>query len=782
VPARAADQIYFPATDNVTNILVQKINAETVRIDISCWYLTEHTISIALINRFKAGVPVRLIGDRGSIFEIDAPTKAEFYWLANQGLPIRLRFNPTWFPEIDHMKMTLFVGQNLVTFGSANYTPFELAPASPTNYKDETVLFSDDPVLVNAFKTRFDQLWNDTTPEPKSIIALPPYFKNFHDACAAEPTGNCSDFAARYPNPAPMIINTNRLEPDYPTPPDLIWGQGPQFNNRLVQEINAEPALVQLVIYRLTVDNITQALLNKWWSGVPVQLLIEPTEYMNRKWPEFWLTHANLDKLWAAGIPIKQRAHDGLTHMKTLVTSNYATNASSNFASGWERDDNYFIPRFTKPALYQAVKDRVTAMWNSAGFTPFQPQPPDAPVPASPANGSANAPTNAPLTWKAAAFAVSYDVYVGTSPSNLALAGTVQAQLVDNPPSQYSWQQKLPRRTTIFWKVVARTNATVVNPWLVASSPTWSFTTGASAGPSGPEDLLVDFGSANGIWTLYDNGTWTKLHVLSAEMTVTGDLDGNGIDDAVIDFGSEWGIWVHLNDTSWFQLHVLSPTNMVTADLDNSGKDDVIISFPGQGIWVWYNNSTWTKLHALNSGPMAAGDIDGRGGDDLIVDFPGQGVWVLLNNSSWFRLHTFDATAIVTGDLDGNGQDDVVINFPGLGIWQFVNNAWWSRVHTLNGSRLAVGDVDGNGHDDLIVDFGRQFGVWLLRDANWSQLHVLPSEALTLGDLDGDGRDDVVVDFGASFGIWAYYNNSFWKQLHQFSPKSLQTGQLDRRR
>jgi hypothetical protein len=114
--AAAAEQIYFAATDNITNLLVQKINAETVRIDMSCWYLSEHTISIALINRFKAGVAVRLIGDRGSIFEIDPATKNEFYWLASQGLPIRLRFNPTWTPEIDHMKATVFAGQNLVAF------------------------------------------------------------------------------------------------------------------------------------------------------------------------------------------------------------------------------------------------------------------------------------------------------------------------------------------------------------------------------------------------------------------------------------------------------------------------------------------------------------------------------------------------------------------------------------------------------------------------------------------------------------------------------------------
>jgi len=487
-PARAAEQMYFAAIDNITNVLVQKINAETVRIDMSCWYLTEHAISIALINKFKSGVPVRLIGDRGSIFEIDAATRSEFYWLANQGLPIRLRFNPTWFPEIDHMKMSIFVGQNLVAFGSANYTPFELAPASATNYKDESVLLSDDSALVNAFKTRFDTIWNDTTPEPNSLVPQPPYFKNFHDACAAEPTGRCSDFATRYPNPAPMIINTNRLEPDYPTPAGLIWGQGSQFNNRIVQEINAEQTQVQFVIYRLTVDNITQALLNKWQSGVPVQLLIEPNEYMNRIWPEFWLTHANLDKLWAAGVPIKQRAHAGLTHMKTLVTSNYATNASSNFASGWERDNNYFIPRSSKPAIWQAMKDRVTAMWNSpTAFTPFQPQPPDPPTLSSPANGATNVPTSATLIWNAGAFAVSYDVYLGTSSSNLSFAANVPAQLVDNPPSQYAWQGNLPAASTIFWKVVARTNATVVNPSLVASSGTRSFTTsGGATGPPPP--------------------------------------------------------------------------------------------------------------------------------------------------------------------------------------------------------------------------------------------------------------------------------------------------------
>ncbi len=124
----AADQVYFPSVDNVTNLIVQKINAETVRLDIGTWYLTEHAVSIAIANRFHAGVPVRLLGDRGSIFEIDANTRREFYWLASQGVPIRLRYNPTWYPEINHWKMGIFVGQGIVEFGSANWTAFELAP------------------------------------------------------------------------------------------------------------------------------------------------------------------------------------------------------------------------------------------------------------------------------------------------------------------------------------------------------------------------------------------------------------------------------------------------------------------------------------------------------------------------------------------------------------------------------------------------------------------------------------------------------------------------------
>ena len=50
-------------------------------------------------------------------------------------------------------------------------------------------------------------------------------------------------------------------------------------------------------------------MLAKFQAGVPVRLIVDPAQYTNITWPEYWLTHANIDKLWAAGVPIKQALH-----------------------------------------------------------------------------------------------------------------------------------------------------------------------------------------------------------------------------------------------------------------------------------------------------------------------------------------------------------------------------------------------------------------------------------------------------------------------------------------
>jgi hypothetical protein len=463
--ADVQEELLFPAIHNVQSRLLEKISAERVRIDVATWQFTERAVSAAILNAHRSGVPVRVIGDRAAIFESGA--RREFEYLAAGGVPIRLRYHPTSFPEAMHWKCGIFVGQNTVEFGSANWTPFELKPSSTTNFKDETALFTNDPPIVNAFRTMFDRMWADQV-----------QFMDWPAAYERE-TGT--------PWTTPMTISTARLEPEHPTElPDMVWSQGAALLDRMIAEAARETRRIDVVSYRLSSSRLTDALLAKFQSGVPLRVIVEPREYRNGGFPEYWLTGAMTDRMWAAGVPIRQRLHAGLTHMKTIITSAVAMNGSSNFTRNWQRDHNYFIPAPTKPALYQALANRFELMWNDGtNFGAFTPRPPTTPVLSAPAGGATALSTTPRLVWKRTPWAVSFDVYLGTTSANLAFAGRVNAVLNENPPATYSWQPAAPlqRFTRYYWRVVARTFASDLDPSLVKASTTSSFTTGDPSVP-----------------------------------------------------------------------------------------------------------------------------------------------------------------------------------------------------------------------------------------------------------------------------------------------------------
>ena len=463
-PAGAQEYLRFPVRDNIQDEIIAHINRETVRIDIAVWYLNQRAISNALINRHRAGIPVRILGDRVSIFEIDPKTRTEFEYLATAGVPIRLRYIPTVFPFIMHWKCGIFVGQDVVEFGSANWTDFELQRTAST-YKDETVLFTDDLELVNAFKTNFDVFWADTT-----------NFLDWREAYERE---------TRTAWTAPMIIDRTRREPDNPSPSTMVWSQGTDLTTRMTSEINQETTGVDIVLYRLSVPNITNALIGRVNAGVPVRVFVEPTQYRNPQWPEYWLTGTRVDQLWVAGAQIKERVHQGLTHMKVLITSQYAMHGSSNFTKNWQRDHNYFIPSFTKPLLYQTLRNEFNRMWDdTVNYRDFRPKPPAKPTLAAPAVGATGVSLTPRLEWNSTAWAVAYDVYLGTSTANMTFQGRVNAVLTEEPPATYSWTVSAPLAPNRlhYWRVEARTFATEVDPTLVANSPARSFTTGNGGG------------------------------------------------------------------------------------------------------------------------------------------------------------------------------------------------------------------------------------------------------------------------------------------------------------
>jgi hypothetical protein len=302
---------------------------------------------------------------------------------------------------------------------------------------------------------------------------------------------------------------------------------------------------------------------------------------------------------------------------------------------------------------------------------------------------------------------------------------------------------------------------------------------GSSIGAT--DDVLINFGSGNGLWR-YDYGSsWSQVHGLAPEDMAVGDVDANGVDDIVIDFGPGNGVWIYRNGTTWSQLHGLSSSQMAVGDLDGNGRDDVVLDFPGQGIYVLFNFATWTFIHGSDPTLMTVANIDGTGGDDLVVNFPGQGVWVFKNPSTWSQINPSSADLIVAGRLDtAAGAEDLLISFTGQGLYQYSNGATWSFIHPYNPTHVAVGDLNSNGRDDVVIDFGPGIGLYTLRDGGtWSLLHGYSSRSVVMVDLDGNGQDEVVIDFGPGLGVWASVNGTTWLQIHSFAASGLAAGDFN---
>jgi hypothetical protein len=281
-------------------------------------------------------------------------------------------------------------------------------------------------------------------------------------------------------------------------------------------------------------------------------------------------------------------------------------------------------------------------------------------------------------------------------------------------------------------------------------------------------DIVVDFGGP-GLWARMNDASWLKLNNTSPDMVVVGDVDGNDRDDVVAYFSSFGGIFVKRNLGGWSQFSTLAPEAMAVGDLDDNGKDDVVIDFGGIGLWARMNDVNWLKLNNTSPDQVVVGDMDGNDMDDVIAYFSSfGGIFVKRNLGGWSQFSTLIPEAMAVGDLDGNGKDDVVIDFGGIGLWARMNDASWRKLHNGSPELIATGDVDGNGADDVLATFPG-LGFWQkLNLGGWT------------GDGNASGKDDIIADFGSTLGgIFVKRDQGAWVKLHNSSPDSLATGNLD---
>jgi phosphatidylserine/phosphatidylglycerophosphate/cardiolipin synthase-like enzyme len=436
-PVRAGDTLCDPSVNSCRAQLLSLIQNERVGIDVGYWFMTDVRYANAIVLRWQAGVPVRILMDPRANPENPGNDQIIAQFTA-AGIPLRTRA----VNGIMHWKAMIFAGQDVVEFGSANYSPAAFVPVTPyTNYVAETVFVTSDPALVGSFKTKFDNYWTST------------------------------NAFADYAN----VVQRTRVYPTFPSSPELNFPPEQSYVSRAVTAYNAETRAIDAIVFRVTDRKHTDAMIAARNRGVAVRLIIDRQEYRStaRLW-DAW----NVDRMYVAGIPIRWQGHIGDNHEKlvllhaqqgTIFGSSNWTSSSSNA----QAEHNMFTTRAAIFAWFAAQFDRMwfnkTGLKETVAFTPL---PPDIPSRPSPANGAAVSVSPVTLKWYGGPWAHVYDLYFGTtSPPPLIAANLPLGPSESSTQKQSQLSPSLVAGRTYYWRVVSKTMANKT-----ASSPIWSFT------------------------------------------------------------------------------------------------------------------------------------------------------------------------------------------------------------------------------------------------------------------------------------------------------------------
>jgi hypothetical protein len=470
-PARAADTMCDPSFQDCRATLLGFVRGETESIDIAMWFMEDQELAQAIIARFQAGVPVRAIVDprRNRTTPMNATILAMFQ---NAGIPMRYKVGG----GILHWKFMIFNSRNTVQWSAANYADYYFRPVTPyADYTDEGIYFTDDQAVLNSFRRKFDDSWVAT---------------------------------AGFANYANVSGTLTRSYPLYPIDPAMSFVPQEDFSKRSRPLYDAETQRIDVLMYKITEPSHADGLIRAVGRGIPVRLIVEPERYRNTE--NVWHAY-QVDRLYAAGVQIRDSAHAGFMHQKTTLLYSQALTifGSSNWSIESNRNQyehNYFT---TKAWFFTWFRNNFERKWNNATghaeTKPFVPLPPTAPAYVAPANASTTVPAGAgaALKWNPGPWAHRADVYFGTSLPPPLVAPNVAVS--PNSVKTYALPA-LPQNTIYYWRIVSRTMANQT-----AAGPTFSFrTTGSQPPAASPRELVLYAGDATaraGAWAIVSDAT-----------------------------------------------------------------------------------------------------------------------------------------------------------------------------------------------------------------------------------------------------------------------------------
>jgi PLD-like domain len=448
MPRSTSAQVQYcdAAHENCRTELIRLIRAETQGIYTIQWYTRDTGVVAELIQKHRAGVPVRFIVDRKSENSSRSGVIQQIYTMRDAGIP--LREGPTKYV---HGKAFIFVGQRIIQFGAANLSQQEWMPSVPfRNYRNENNEVHPPSSLVDSLITIYENFWTSNT-----------YLRDY---------ANMTD------------ARRARLHPVYPRDPRWSIQPMDEFSTRMNRLIDREDVGVDVNVLRFESESMADALIRRHQAGVPVRVNTETSEYRAISRP---LVSYILDKLYAAGVPLKWRAHSGNNHEKVAIFhgQQVVVRGSSNWAPGSDRGGtNLEINFFSNPATnpedldaYNFHAPKFERRWSNLQYDasgqvieskPFVPLGPGSSTYVSPANASTVATTTPRLTFQVK-WAHYVDVYVGSSSSNLTL---IRNRMRVSPNSTVTIDLSALPSGTHYWRVVARTAANKTSTGSI-----WSF-------------------------------------------------------------------------------------------------------------------------------------------------------------------------------------------------------------------------------------------------------------------------------------------------------------------
>ena len=461
--SRAAERLCDVSFEDCRAPLLAMINNETIAIDTAFWFSDDPRFPDALIKAQQRGVKVRVLMDTRAE-DAHPSNTAILQTLLNANIPMRERVAS----GILHWKMVMCASQGTVEFSGANFTGSELVPVIPyVNYTDEAIYFSDDPAVVNSFKSKYDDWWTDTV--------------SYRDY-----------------NPSPMVPPPTRswgpaipINSELNFLPTAISSQS--YGNKVMAAINAEKLKLDVDMYRITNQPISDTTIKAFNRGVAIRMIVDSSEYRNPA--RFWVAY-NVDRLFMAGIPLKITNHMGQNHEKSLLfygqpaptgqpLKKMAVLGSSNWTNpsfNIQQEHNYF--NTSKPWFFNWFVNQFERRWNSPSeYKPFVPLGLGSPANKTPANGAVSQSLSVTLTWEGGPWGQKYDVYFGTNSVPPLIASDVVTGAPEDPTGPLTFEtfkvSNLTPGTKYYWRIVGKTMANVT-----ANGSIWSFTTATPTPPA----------------------------------------------------------------------------------------------------------------------------------------------------------------------------------------------------------------------------------------------------------------------------------------------------------